>query len=146
MELLDDADPTGEVPDSDELLQLEGWRIYVNYFISFIISAHFLRQTFRYRCCLYCLVSVPNAYTSFTVVPPVTYNWKLIVLANCVTQMSLIDEELSDIDSRYNVMADVDIRLRDALALYDTSMQQASIKYVQVFTPITVHLQIITTK
>lgn len=40
-------------------------------------------------------------------------------------QGPLIDAELAAIDRRHNTLADVDVRLRDALALYDQAMAQA---------------------
>ena len=50
-----------------------------------------------------------------------------------LAQIPLIDRELAEVDRRHNLLAEVDVKIRDVLALYDAAMQEASMQF-QVFT------------
>ncbi len=41
----------------------------------------------------------------------------------------LIDAELAEIDRQHNLLAEVDVKLRDALSLYDLAMQEATAQF-----------------
>jgi len=48
-----------------------------------------------------------------------------------LAQIPLIDRELADVDRRHNLLAEVDVKIRDVLALYDAAMQEASMQFQQ---------------
>jgi len=74
LELLEDADPTGEVADPSELQILE---------------------------------------------------------EASMAQAPLIDARLAHIDRQHNLLAEVDVKIRDVLALYDSAVQQVSMMHYQ---------------
>lgn len=46
-----------------------------------------------------------------------------------MAQIPLIDRELAEVDRRHNLLAEVDVKIRDVLALYDSAMQEASMQF-----------------
>ena len=91
IQLLEDCDPTGEVPDCPELLQV------------------------------YIVKSLQKAFQAE---------------AASLQQGPLIDGRLAAIDKQSNALAQVDIAIRDVLALYDSAVQQTNpyqVRFLVIF-------------
>ncbi len=48
---------------------------------------------------------------------------------SALSQAPLIDARLAHVDRQHNLLAEVDVKIRDVLALYDSAVQQVSMHY-----------------